>query len=193
MLIESREEGWMEEGPTSATGLGGREAVRAELAPPPGDARDWVAVTESALPVDTAGSWPVLASCGAVVVFTGTVRDYSEGRPGVSVLEYEAYEEHAAGALASLADEARRRWPDLGRIVMLHRTGTMAPGEASVVVSASAPHRGEAFDAVRYLIDTLKETVPIWKRETWMGGTDWSATAHDIEPLPGISRRTQGG
>jgi molybdopterin synthase catalytic subunit len=116
-------------------------------------------------------------------MFSGTVRDHADGRPGVSSLEYEAYEAHVVPRLAAIAAEARSRWPMLGRLVMLHRTGALAVEESSVVVVASAPHRGEAFDAARYCIDTLKETVPIWKRETWEGGVDWGTCAHEVDAV----------
>ena len=87
--------------------------------------------------------------------------------------------------LAAIAAEARTRWPSLGRLALLHRTGLLGVGEASVLVAASAPHRAEAFDAARFCIDTLKATAPIWKRETWDGGEDWSACAHPVSQVPG--------
>ena len=102
------------------------------------------------------------------------MRDFSEGRPGVTALEYEVYPEQAIPRLRQVADAARRQWPMIGRLVLLHRIGRLEVGEISVVVVASTPHRAEAFEAARYCIDTLKHTVPIWKRETWAGGTDWS-------------------
>lgn len=71
----------------------------------------------------------------------------------------------------------------IGRIALLHRSGRLAVGEVSVVVVVSTPHRGEAFDAAEYCIDTLKRTVPVWKRETWSGGSDWSDCAHEIEEV----------
>jgi molybdopterin synthase catalytic subunit len=111
------------------------------------------------------------------------VRDHAEGRPGVSELEYEAYEEEVVPRLVAIAAEARRRWPDLGRVAVLHRVGTLAVGETSVLIAASAPHRGEAFDAARFCIDTLKTTVPIWKRETWNGGTDWALCSHPVDEV----------
>ncbi len=114
------------------------------------------------------------------MLFTGTVRDHAEGRPGVSRLEYEAFVEEAGPRLAAVAAEARRRWPDLGRLAVLHRVGALGVGEPSVVIVASAPHRAEAFAAARFAIDTVKATVPIWKRETWAGGEDWSACAHQV-------------
>jgi molybdopterin synthase catalytic subunit len=141
---------------------------------------DWVALTRERLPVHAALDWAVRPDCGAVVLFSGTVRDHSEGRPGVTSLEYEAYEEEAEPRLAAIAAEARRRWPAVGRIALLHRSGPLAVTETSVVVVVSAPHRDEAFVAARWAIDTLKATVPIWKRETWAGGEDWSACDHPV-------------
>jgi molybdopterin synthase catalytic subunit len=138
-------------------------------------ADDWVALGDDPLPVAAALEWAVRPDCGAVVVFIGTVRDHAEGRANVTALEYEAYEEEAGPRMAAILAEARRRWPALGRLALLHRTGRLAVTEASVVVVASAPHRPEAFAAARWCIDTLKATVPIWKRETWEGGEDWSA------------------
>ena len=126
------------------------------------------------LPVADALAWVRRPGCGGVVLFTGDVRDSSPGRTGVSSLTYEAYEEEVKPRLAAIAADARRRWPDVGRLVLLHRTGTLAVGDSSVVVVASAPHRAEAFEAARFCIDTLKHTVPIWKLETWDGGEDWS-------------------
>lgn len=128
-------------------------------------------------------AWAVTPACGALVVFAGMVRDHADGRPGVSSLEYEAYEEQVGPRLAAVAAQARERWPDLGRLVMLHRVGLLAVGETSVLVVASAPHRGEAFDAARWCIDTVKTTLPIWKRERWEGGQDWGTGATTVEEL----------
>ena len=150
------------------------------------DGDDWVALGHEPLPVHAALDWAVRPDCGAVVLFSGTVRDHSEGRPGVTALEYEAYEEEVEPRLAAIAVEARRRWPAVGRLALLHRSGPMAVSETSVVVVASAPHRGEAFAAARWAIDTLKATVPIWKREKWSGGEDWSACDHPVaDVVPG--------
>lgn len=124
-----------------------------------------------------------MPSCGAVVLFTGVVRNHSEGRSGVAALTYEAFPEEAVRRLHDVAGEARRRWPVLGRLVLLHQVGTLSLGDASVVVVASAPHRPDAFAAARYCIDTLKETVPIWKREHWEGGSDWAVCSHPIRPV----------
>ena len=147
------------------------------------DERDWIGVTEQALSADPALRWASLPTCGAVVSFCGTVRDNSEGRPDVTALEYEVHPEQAVPRLRKVADAARGRWPTVGRLVLLHRVGLLEVGETSVIVVVSTPHRAEAFAAAEYCIDTLKRSVPIWKRETWAGGTDWSVCAHDIEDV----------
>ena len=141
---------------------------------------DWVALSEARLPVAAAGEWIVLPSCGATVTFTGTARDHAEGRPGVHRLEYEAYEEPALARLRAIAAEVHTRWPMVGRVALLHRTGVVELGDAAVVVAVSAPHRGEAFDAARFGIDELKRTVPIWKRESWDGGESWGLEAQHL-------------
>lgn len=149
----------------------------------PADADDWVALTADPLPVADIAAWAPKPDCGAYVVFAGTVRDHAEGRAGVTSLEYEAYAEQAEARMRAVVEEARRRWPDIGRAAVLHRTGLLQLEEVSVVVAVSTPHRGEAFDAARWCIDTLKATVPIWKRETWKEGADWGTGARDVEEL----------
>jgi molybdopterin synthase catalytic subunit len=149
----------------------------------PPDAGDWIAVTADVLPVDLATAWATTASAGAVVVFLGVVRESSEGRDGVTGISYEAYEEEAVRRLADVAREARRRWPVVERLALLHRVGDLELSEVSVAVVASAPHRPEAFDAARFCIDTLKETVPIWKREHWSAGSDWATTGQPVRSV----------
>jgi molybdopterin synthase catalytic subunit len=122
----------------------------------------------------------VRPDCGGLVLFSGTARDHAEGRPGVQKLEYEAYDEQVVPRLTAVADEARARWPDVGRIALLHRTGPLEIGESAVVVAVSAPHRASAFEAARFCIDTLKRTAPIWKREVWEGGESWGLEAQHI-------------
>ena len=143
--------------------------------------QEWIAVTGRALPVDDVLAWVARPGCGAIVSFVGTVRDHSDGRPSVTSLEYEVYPEQAVPRLETVAGSARARWPMIGRLAMLHRVGRLDVGEVSVVVAVSTPHRAEAFDAAEYCIDTLKHSVPVWKRETWVGGTDWSQCVHSIE------------
>ncbi|MBV9285782.1 MAG: molybdenum cofactor biosynthesis protein MoaE [Acidimicrobiia bacterium] len=155
---------------------------------PPRTDDDWVGLTEEPIPVGRAVAWAERPDCGAVVLFTGTVRDHAEGRPNVSELEYEAYDEEVVPRLSAIAAEARRRWPSLGRLALLHRVGALAVGETSVLVASSAPHRGDAFEAARFCIDTLKETVPIWKRETWEGGSDWALCSHPVQDVTETAR-----
>ena len=140
---------------------------------PPTDAETWTGLNDGPLPVEGASAWAVRPDCGAVVVFSGTARDHSEGRPGVDRLEYEAYEEQVIPRLDAIAEAARSRWPELGRIALLHRVGVVPVGESAVVVAVSAPHRDAAFEAAKFGIDTLKATVPIWKREDWDGVSSW--------------------
>lgn len=147
-------------------------------APVEGD--DWVALLDDDLPVAEASAWVVRPQCGATVTFTGTARDHAPGRPDVHLLEYEAYEGPAGERLQAVAAEARRRWPDLGRVALLHRTGRLAVGDAAVVVAVSSPHRAAAFEAARFAIDELKRTVPIWKREIWAGGESWGLEAQHV-------------
>jgi molybdopterin synthase catalytic subunit len=144
---------------------------------------DWIEVAGVALPVDAATAWATTPDSGAVVVFLGVVRDHAEGRTGVTGLTYEAYEEEAVAKLAAVADEARRRWPAIHRVALLHRTGDLALSDTAVVVVVSSPHRDDAFEAARYCIDTLKETVPIWKLEHWEGGSDWGTGARSVRAV----------
>lgn len=108
---------------------------------------------------------------GAVIVFRGVARRQSRGREVVH-LEYEAYPEMAEKVMAQIGDEMTSRWP-ITRVAMVHRTGVLEIGQASVVIAVSAPHRGEAFAAAQYAIDRLKEIVPIWKKEVWSDGSQW--------------------
>jgi molybdopterin synthase catalytic subunit len=147
---------------------------------PAPDGEDWVALTDEEITLDEAARWVARPDCGAVVAFAGNVRDHAEGRPGVSLLEYEAYAEAVVPRLTRLTAEAHARWPGIGRIVCWHRVGILAVGDCAVVVATSAGHRAEAFDAARWCIDTIKATMPIWKRETWDGGEDWGTDAHGI-------------
>jgi molybdopterin synthase catalytic subunit len=130
--------------------------------------------------VADAVSWAVRPDCGGLVLFSGTARDHADGRPGVERLEYEAYDSQVVPRLRDVAGEARDRWPTVRRIALLHRTGVLDVGDSAVVVVVSAPHRAEAFEAARFCIDTLKRSVPIWKRETWSGGESWGLEAQHI-------------
>lgn len=158
------------------------------MAPPIGCTRqirgdDWLELTSGQLSVGQVASWAVVPYCGGLVLFAGTVRDHSEGRPGVVCLEYEAYESAALQRMSEIAAELRRRWPLTGRVALHHRTGVLVPTEVSVLVAVSAPHRAEAFEAARFGIDAIKSRLPIWKQETWEKGAGWALEACRLEGL----------
>ncbi|GAB3928679.1 hypothetical protein GCM10028827_22310 [Mucilaginibacter myungsuensis] len=114
-------------------------------------------------------------SCGGIDVFIGTVRDATKGKQ-VLRLEFEAYEKMAVSEMQKLADRAMQQWP-VQKVVIHHRTGVLQVGEVPVVIAVAAAHRDAAFEACRFLIDTLKQTVPIWKKEVFEDGEVWvSAT-----------------
>ncbi len=146
----------------------------------PLDGDDWFGLTDAELPIGAAYDWATRPDCGAVVLFSGTIRDHADGRPGVEHLTYEAYEEQVVPRFAEIGAELRRRWPDTGRVVLLHRLGRLEIGESSVVAVVSAPHRAQAFEAARFAIDALKESAPIWKHEVWGEGADWGTGAHEV-------------
>jgi molybdopterin synthase catalytic subunit len=114
---------------------------------------------------------------GAVIVFRGVARRFSRGRDVVH-LEYEAYPEMAEKVMAQIGDEMKARWP-ITAVAMVHRTGVLSIGQASVAIAVAAPHRGEAFEATQYAIDRLKEIVPIWKKEVWADGSQWIGWEHE--------------
>lgn len=151
---------------------------------PPSDSDDWIGLFADPLSADAASAWVVRPSCGAVVLFSGHARDHSAGRSGVVALEYEAYEAPAIRAMSGIAEELRRRWPGVGRVALLHRVGDLAVTDTAVVVAVSAPHRDEAFAAARFGIDTVKSSVPIWKRETWSDGAGWGLDAQPVLGVP---------
>jgi len=159
------------------------------LAPPDGD--EWLGLTEAPLPIGDLYEWCVQPHCGAVVLFSGTVRDHAtdaagEVREGVTELEYEAYDEMVIPKLAEIVAECRTRWGALGRIALVHRVGRLGLGESSVVVAVSAAHRPEAFEAARFAIDALKVSVPVWKREQWERGSDWGTNAAELIPASDV-------
>jgi molybdopterin synthase catalytic subunit len=124
--------------------------------------------------IDTAALLDLVTSpeAGAVVLFVGTTREFTRGRQTAS-LDYECYDEMARKTLAGLEQQARSRWPIVA-CAIVHRLGHVSLAEASVAIAVSAPHRSDAFDAGRWLIDTIKEEVPIWKKENWADGTtEW--------------------
>ena len=108
---------------------------------------------------------------GALCVFTGVVRNHNDGKP-VRYLEYEGYEEMVVSIFDEIAQEAKKRF-GVTRVRIVHRLGRMEIGETSVAVAVSSPHRGEAFAACRFAIDTLKHQAPIWKKEFYADGSSW--------------------
>jgi len=112
------------------------------------------------------------AGAGALALFSGVVRDQTGGRR-VKFLEYEAHGPMALAKMREIALAIRRRWPIISRIAVVHRIGRLEIGESSVMIAVSSPHRAEAFEACRFAIDTLKETVPIWKKEHFEDGEVW--------------------
>jgi molybdopterin synthase catalytic subunit len=108
---------------------------------------------------------------GAITTFLGLVRNHNQGRR-VQYLEYEAYEPLALKAFARIDEEVRRRWPGV-RLALHHRIGRLEIGEASVAIVTASPHRGDAFAACRYVIERVKQIVPVWKHEHFDGGDVW--------------------
>jgi MoaE-MoaD fusion protein len=109
---------------------------------------------------------------GGLVIFSGVVRNETGGRP-VKFLEYEAHAPMAEVKMREIGESLRARWSGVKRVAMLHRIGRLEIGEASVLIAVSAAHRGDAFEACRYAIDTLKRTVPVWKKEHFEDGEVW--------------------
>jgi len=128
-------------------------------------------------PLDVVGcTWKVGdAACGGTAIFIGTVRNATKGKKVIR-LEYECYQSMALKEMRKIAADAMQRW-DIQNILIHHRVGTLHIGDVAVVIAVNAPHRDAAFDACRYAIDTLKKTVPIWKKEVFEDGEEW-VSAH---------------
>jgi MoaE-MoaD fusion protein len=124
-------------------------------------------------PIDVAALERAAADAGhgAVVTFVGRARDRSDDGRTVLELEYEVYPEMAAATLAEIADEAERRWP--AAVFVVHRHGRVPIGEAAVAIVTAAPHRAEAYEANRFVIEAIKDRLPIWKRERFADGSEW--------------------
>jgi MoaE-MoaD fusion protein len=137
-----------------------------------------VALTREAIDAGSIVTAAKRGEDGAVVVFDGIVRDNTRGRRTL-YLDYEAYEEMAAKQMRELAAEARSRF-GVRHVTIIHRLGRLIVGETSVLIVVASAHRAAAFEACRWLIDTLKKQVPIWKKETFEDGAVWT----DGEPFP---------
>ncbi len=139
------------------------------------------------MPIDEQAVARAVADPGAggVCTFSGVVRDNSQGKR-VLYLEYEAYPEMAVKQMEVIDAEVRARW-NVRRIAIVHRTGRLEIGEASVVIAVASAHRSEAFAACRYAIDRLKQILPVWKKEVWEGGeywVGWEGNPDASQPIP---------
>lgn len=130
-------------------------------------------ITSQAIPVQEVIQLAESGQAGAVSVFIGTVRDNTKQKKVVS-LEYESYESMALKKMEEIAEQAKSKWP-IEKVSMYHRVGKLEIGEAAVVIAVSTPHRKESFEACQFLIDTLKQVVPIWKKEIYEDGEVWVA------------------
>ena len=130
-----------------------------------------VSLTRDSIPAEELGRFLVHPDCGGIVSFIGTARAVSRGKRVVS-LELEAYEPMAESALLRLVEEARENWGPL-RCAFVHRLGVVAPGELLVWIGVATAHRAEAFEACRFLIESLKKSVPVWKKERYDDGEAW--------------------
>ena len=115
----------------------------------------------------------MLPESGGIDMFIGTVRNATKGK-AVIRLEFEAYEKMALAEMEKIAEHAYSKWP-IQNLLIYHRTGVLSVGEVPVIIAVSAAHRDAAFEACRYVIDTLKQTVPIWKKEIFEDGEIWVA------------------
>ena len=132
-----------------------------------------IEISFSSLNVSDCIDWVMSPQSGGIDVFIGTVRDASKGKR-VLALEFETYEVMALKEMKKIAEQAFEKWP-LQKILIDHRTGRLHVGEIAVIIAVAAAHRDAAFQACRYIIDTLKQTVPIWKKETFEDGEVWVA------------------
>ena len=114
-------------------------------------------------------------AAGALCLFLGTIRDKTDAKEVIR-LEYDSYDSMAVLEMEKLCDRAKEKWDNIA-VEIVHRKGVMQTGEIAVAIAVSTPHRKESFDACRFIIDTLKETVPIWKKEVFEGGEEW-VSAH---------------
>jgi molybdopterin synthase catalytic subunit len=132
-----------------------------------------IILSAETLDIQACINWIMSPESGGIDVFIGTVRNATKGKP-VLKLDFEAYEPMAISEMQKIANQAFDKWP-VQKILIHHRTGELQVGEVPVVIAVSAAHREAAFDACRYIIDTLKQTVPIWKKEAFEDGDVWVA------------------
>lgn len=159
------------------------------LIPPVSGGDGRFTVTEQPIILDELIAKVSSPSAGAVVTFTGTVRDHARGRT-VTRLDYEAYPEAAEKMLARIGAEIEERWAVEG-VAITHRFGQLAIGDISVAIAVSSPHRGEAFEACRHAIERIKQIVPIWKKEHYADGETWIGSEAEYQAAFGHSTRQQ--
>ena len=129
-------------------------------------------LTRASIDVAALEAAVVGAGHGALVTFVGRARDRADDGREVRELEYEAYPEMADAVLAAIAADAQQRWPD-ATVAVVHRVGIVPIGEAAVAIATAAPHRSDAYEANRFVIEAIKERLPIWKRERFADGSEW--------------------
>jgi molybdopterin synthase catalytic subunit len=132
-----------------------------------------IQIFSTPLNIQSSIDWIMSPESGGIDVFIGTVRNVTKGKMVIR-LEFEAYEPMAIAEMEKIAKQAFAKWP-VQKVLVHHRTGALDVGEVPVIIAVSAAHRAAAFDACRYIIDTLKQTVPIWKKEIFEDGEVWVA------------------
>ena len=132
-----------------------------------------IQISAQPLHIQSCIDWIMSPESGGIDIFIGTVRNATKGKTVVR-LEFEVYEKMALAEMEKIAVQAGEKWP-VQKLLLHHRTGVLAVGEVPVIIAVSAAHRAAAFEACRYVIDTLKETVPIWKKEIFEDGEVWVA------------------
>lgn len=132
-----------------------------------------IKISDQPLDIQRCINWIMSPESGGIDVFIGTVRNTTKGKT-VLRLEFEAYEKMALAEMDKIAAKAGEKWP-VQKLIVHHRTGVLSVGEVAVIIAVSAAHRAAAFEACRYVIDTLKQTVPIWKKEVFEDGEFWVA------------------
>ena len=132
-----------------------------------------IAITEELINTQAVIAAVQADGAGAINVFIGTVRNQTQAKP-VTKLDFEAYDSMAVKKMQEIANQAAERWP-IQKVAIVHRKGSLQIGEAAVVIAVSTPHRKASFEACEFIIDTLKQVVPIWKKEIFEDGAVWVA------------------
>ena len=145
------------------------------------------AITEDEIDINEVTQKVIRREAGAVVTFTGTVREFTYGKKTL-FLRYDAYESMAIKQLKRIGEEIHEKWPDAVTAIF-HRTGSLEISDIAVVIAVSTPHRKHAYEANEYAIERIKQIVPIWKQEQWEDGTEW--VGDQLESTAGIPKGEQ--